>query len=78
VAATATDDSGNPPVSTGAVLALDATPPVLTLTSGTSAPILVSPNGDGLNDTARLPFTLSEAATLQADVRSSGGAIVAP
>ena len=76
VAATATDDSGNPPVSTGAVLALDATPPVLTLTGGTSAPILVSPNGDGLNDTARLPFTLSEAATLQADLRSSGGAII--
>lgn len=76
VVATATDDAGNPPVSSGAVLALDATPPVLTLTGGTGAPILVSPNGDGLNDTARLPFTLSEAATLQADVRNNGGATV--
>ncbi len=76
VVATATDDSGNPPVSSGAALVLDATPPVFTLTGATSAPILVSPNGDGLNNIARLPFTLSEAATLQADVRNSGGATV--
>jgi flagellar hook assembly protein FlgD len=74
VIATASDTVGNPPATARAVLALDATPPHLTLTGASGAPILVSPNGDGLNDSLRVSYVLSEAATLVTTVRAAGGA----
>ena len=76
VVATASDTWGNPPATAQAVLHLDGTPPGLALTGARSEPILVSPNGDGLNETARLAFTLSEPATLVASVRDAAGATV--
>ena len=76
VIATASDTVGNPPATARVVLALDATPPLITLSGASGAPILVSPNGDGLNDSLRVSYVLSEAATLVTTVRAAGGASV--
>lgn len=76
VLATASDGWGNPPAAARAALNLDDTPPALTLSGALGGPILVSPNGDGLNETARLPFVLSEAATVVASVRDAAAATV--
>ena len=78
VLATALDGWGNPPASAAAVLSVDGTRPglALALTGSRSTPILVSPNGDGLNESAGLPFVLSEPATVAATVRDAGGSTV--
>ncbi len=74
--ATASDAWGNPPVTAPATLDLSGTPPVLSLTGTRSVPILVSPNGDGLNDTARLTFVVSRPATIVTSVRDAAGATI--
>ena len=74
--ATASDTWGNPPVTAQAVIHLDGTPPGLVLTGTPSEPTLVSPNGDGLNETARLAFSLSVTAPAVASVRDAAGATV--
>jgi flagellar hook assembly protein FlgD len=71
--ATAIDAWGNPPVTAAATLGLSGTPPVLSLTGTRSLPMLVSPNGDGLNDTARLTFVVSKPATIVTSVRDAAG-----
>jgi flagellar hook assembly protein FlgD len=76
VVATASDAWGNPPSTARAALALDATPPALTLTNAASGPIVLSPNGDGQNDSLRLSYVLSKPATLVTTVRTAGGATV--
>jgi len=76
VVATASDAWGNPPATVQAGLALDGTPPGLALTGPQNGPILISPNGDGLNETARLAFVLSEPATVVASVRDAAGGVV--
>jgi flagellar hook assembly protein FlgD len=76
VVVTASDAWGNPPAMAQARLDLDGTPPGLARTGAQSGPILVSPNGDGLNETARLAFVLSEPATVIASVRDAAGATV--
>ncbi len=74
VVATASDAWGNPPVTAPTTLSLSGMPPVLSLTGTRSVPILVSPNGDGLNDTARLTFVVSKPATIVTSVRDAAGA----
>jgi flagellar hook assembly protein FlgD len=76
VVATANDAWGNPPATARAVLGLVGMPPALALVDARNGPILVSPNGDGINDTARLTFVLSKAATVVAGVRDAAGATV--
>ena len=76
VVATASDAWGNPPASAQAVLYLDGTPPGLALIGAPRQPILVSPNGDGLNESARVAFALSEPATVVASVLDAAGAPV--
>ena len=76
VAVTAVDGWGSPPAAGRAALTLDATPPALTLSGVPGAPILVSPNGDGLNDRIAASFTLSEPATVAAAIRTAGGLTV--
>ena len=76
VVAAASDTWGNPPAMARAVLGLDGTPPALALTGTRSGPILVSPNGDGLNEAANLPFVLAEPATIVASVRDAAGVTV--
>ena len=73
VAVTASDGWGSPPATGRAALTLDATAPVLTLGSIPSVPLLVSPNGDGLNDSMVASFTLSEPAAVVAAIRTAGG-----
>jgi flagellar hook assembly protein FlgD len=77
VVATAIDGWGNPPATVRTALAVDGTPPSLALTSTRSAPTLLSPNGDGLNETASVAFLLSEAASVVASVRDAAGVVVA-
>jgi len=74
--ATASDAWGNPPVTAGATLGLYGTPPTLALTGTRNLPILVSPNGDGLNDAARLTFVVAKPATIVTSVRDAAGATV--
>ena len=76
VVATASDAWGNPPATAQAVLNLDGTPPGIAITGTQSWPILVSPNGDRLNETAQLTFVLSEPAAVVASVRDAAGATV--
>ncbi len=76
VVATASDDRGSPPSTARAVLAVDATPPTLTLTSTGSTPFVLSPNGDGQNDSTSVSYVLSEPASLVATVRTAGGETV--
>jgi flagellar hook assembly protein FlgD len=74
--ATASDPWGSPPASARTGVTLDGTPPVLAAPGAGSTPIVLSPNGDGIDDTARLDFTLSERATVVASVRDAGGSTV--
>ena len=74
--ATASDTWGNPPATAAAKLGVDGTPPVLSLTAAPSGPVVLSPNGDKINDAARLAFVLSERATVVATVRDAVGTIV--
>ncbi len=76
VVATASDDWGNVPTTAQAVLIVDGTPPVLAPTVAGGQPTLVSPNGDGLNDIARVAYVLSEPAAVMAIVRNAAGAPV--
>ncbi len=76
VVATASDTWGNTPATARATLALDATPPVLAPIALPADPILVTPNGDGLNDTARMAFALTEPASVVATIRDPAGATV--
>ncbi len=57
-------------------LVVDGTPPGLALTGVRSAPIVLSPNADGLNETGRVSFVLSEPASIVASVRDAAGTVV--
>ena len=76
VVVTASDPWGSPPATTRAAIALDATPPVLALSGIPDMPTLVSPNGDGINESARVAFSLSERAAVVATIRDAAGATV--
>ncbi len=76
VVVTAGDSWGSPPATARAGLTLDATPPVLTASGIPGAPILVTPNGDGINDSAGVAFTLSEHAAVAATIRDAAGTTV--
>ena len=73
---TASDAWGSTPATARAALTLDASPPVLALGGLPGAPILLSPNGDGLNDSSVEAFTLSEPAAVVAAIRTVSGAPV--
>ena len=76
VVVTASDGWGSPPATARAALVLDATPPVLAPSGLPDAPILVSPNGDGLDDSAAVAFILSEPATVVAAIGTAAGVAV--
>ena len=71
----ATDAWGNVGTALSLRIVVDRTPPALTAKlAATTA--TVSPNGDGIGDMLRTPFTASEAATLAITVRDAAGNVV--
>ena len=71
----ATDAWGNDGTALSLPIVVDRTPPALTARLP-AAPAVVSPNGDGVADTLRTPFTATEAATLTVTVRDAAGTVV--
>jgi flagellar hook assembly protein FlgD len=71
----ATDAWGNAGTALSRRIVVDRTPPALTAKLP-AAPAVVSPNGDGIADTLRTPFTVTEAATLAISVRDAAANVV--
>ncbi len=75
VAFTGTDVAGNQST-TSVPLRIDSVAPVVTPDNHGDAPRAVTPNGDAVGETVRVPFTVSEASTITATIAGPDGATV--
>jgi flagellar hook assembly protein FlgD len=71
----ATDAWGNAGTALSRRVVVDRTPPTLAAKLP-ATPAIVSPNGDGVADTLRTPFTATEAAMLSITLRDAAGTVV--